>query len=117
MRPPIAEIIKCNMKEVELKLATSSPGETSKGAFVIEDNGRRVAEMVVGIAKGNMTVYHTEVAPELKGQGIAPKLLAAMAEHARNNDLKVIPLCPYVNAQFRRKPDEYTDIWNQTWHQ
>jgi uncharacterized protein len=39
-----------------------------------------------------------------------------MVDYAREHKLKVIPLCPYVNAQFRRHPDQYQDVWNKTWH-
>ena len=36
-----------------------------------------------------------------------------MVDYARKHDLKVIPLCPYVHAQFKRHPDEYADVWNK----
>jgi uncharacterized protein len=99
------------MNDIELKL-----GSNGKGAFAIEEGGKRVAEMAIGISDGNLTVYHTEVAEELKGQGVASNLLGKMVDYARKNNLKVIPLCAYVNAQFRRHPDQYKDIWNQDWH-
>lgn len=99
------------MKEIELKLESSG-----KGAFVIEEDGERLAEMVIGISEGNLTVYHTEVSEKLKGQGAASKLLTAMVEYARQHQLKVIALCPYVSAQFKRHAEQYQDIWNQHWH-
>lgn len=99
------------MNAVELKL---EPGRN--GAFVIEEAGERVAEMVIGISGNNLTVYHTEVSEKLKGQGAAAKLLAAMVEYVRAHGLKVIALCPYVYAQFKRHPDQYQDIWNQDWN-
>lgn len=99
------------MSEIELKL-----GGSGKGAFVIEKEGERIAEMVFGISGTNLTVYHTEVSDQLKGQGIAMKLLSDMVEYARAHQLKVIPLCPYVLAQFKRHPDQYKDVWNQDWH-
>ncbi len=99
------------MNEIELKLEPNG-----RGAFVIEENGERIAEMEIGIANGNLTVYHTEVADKLKGKGVATKLMEAMTGYARENNLKVVALCPYVNAQFRRHPDQYADIWNQDWH-
>jgi predicted GNAT family acetyltransferase len=99
------------MKEIELKLESNG-----KGAFVIEDGDERVAEMAIAISGNNLTVYHTEVSEKLQGQGIASKLLATMVDYARTHQLKVIALCPYVKAQFTRHPEQYKDIWNQTWH-
>lgn len=99
------------MNEIQLRL-----NDAGHGAFVIENGSERVAEMKIGIQNGNLTVYHTEVAESLKGQGIAQKLLSAMVSYARENKLKVIPLCPYVLAQFKRYPELYEDIWKKNWH-
>lgn len=90
--------------------------DSGKGAFFIEEDGKRVAEMVISIAGGNLTVYHTEVSESLKGKGVSTELLEKMVKYVRDNNLKVIPLCPYVNVQFRRHPDKYGDIWNKEWH-
>ena len=87
-----------------------------KGVFVIEEGEVRVAEMAVGISGKNLTVYHTEVADKLKGQGVAGQLLTAMVAYARANTLKVIALCPYVSEQFKRHPEEYGDVWKRDWH-
>ena len=99
------------MNTIELEL-----DETGKGSFFIEDNGKRVAEMVVAVAGTNLTVYHTEVSEVLQGQGVSKDLLAAMVKYARDHQLKVIPLCRFVNAQFRRNPEQYADVWNRDWH-
>ena len=99
------------MNDIQVKLSANG-----QGAFFIEENNERVAEMVIGIAGSNLTVYHTEVSDKLQGQGVAAKLLSAMVDYARANKLKVIALCPYVLAQFKRHPEKYTDIWNQNWH-
>jgi len=72
--------------------------------------------MVIGIVANNLTVYHTEVSEKLKGQGVSTRLLATMVEYARAHNLKVIPLCPYVSAQFKRHPEQYGDVWNRSWH-
>jgi uncharacterized protein len=99
------------MNAIELKLNAQK-----KGSFVIDDNDTRLAEMAIGIIGENLVVYHTEVADKLKGQGVAPKLLTEMVDYARTNKLKVVPLCPYVHAQFKRHPDQYADVWNRNWH-
>jgi uncharacterized protein len=43
----------------------------------------------------------------------AKKLLSAMVDYARKNQLKVLPLCPYVLAQFKRHREEYADVWEK----
>lgn len=83
------------------------------GAFVLEDNGTRDAEMVVSINGSTMTVHHTEVDPKLRGKGVASELLNAMTQYARDNSLDVIPVCPYVNTMFQRHPEQYNDIWKR----
>jgi uncharacterized protein len=99
------------MSEIELKIDSSG-----KGAFVIENEGDRQAEMVVGIDDKNITVFHTEVQPVLKGQNAGSQLLDKMVGYAREHNLKVIALCPFVSAQFKRHPEKFGDVWNQHWH-
>ncbi len=52
---------------------------------------------------------HTEVPKPLEGQGLAAKLARAALDFARVNDLRVVPLCPYV-SRFIRKHPEYQDL-------
>ena len=99
------------MDEVQLKL-----NDKGYGSFYIMEGAEQLGEMVVSISGSNLTVYHTEVSPKAEGKGYAKKMLNAMVDHARINNLKVIPLCPYVNAQFKRHAELYTDVWNQAWH-
>ena len=95
------------MEEVKLHL-----NEKKQGAFYITDDEEQLGEMVVGVSGSTLTVYHTEVAEKAKGKGYAKKLLKEMVYYARKNNLKILPLCPYVHAQFKRHPQEYIDLWN-----
>ncbi|MGV3561443.1 GNAT family N-acetyltransferase [Larkinella arboricola] len=85
-----------------------------KGMFYIREGERTIAEMVFDKSDTALTVYHTEVVPEAEGKGIAGELLTAMVEYARQHQLKVVPLCPYVHAQFKRHPERYQDVWAQS---
>jgi predicted GNAT family acetyltransferase len=71
-----------------------------------------VAEMEIQINTDKITVYHTEVAKEEEGKGLAKKLLDHMVAYARTHKLKVVPLCPYVYAQFKKHRAEYADLWD-----
>ncbi|MDO9374670.1 MAG: GNAT family N-acetyltransferase [Bacteroidota bacterium] len=94
------------MEKVTLDL-----NEKGHGAFRLNDGAEELGEMVVGINGSEMTVYHTEIDPSQEGKGLAKVLLDAMVAHARENHLKVKPLCTYVAAQMKRHPDQYADVW------
>lgn len=90
--------------------------EKQHGAFYIMDGNEQIAEMEFGIKDSDMTVYHTEVLPKAEGKGYAKKLLETMVAYVREHNMKVIPLCPYVHAQFMRHMDLYKDIWKKDSH-
>lgn len=96
------------MAEVKLQLA-----ERGRGAFYLYEEDEKAGEMVVGISGTTLTVYHTEVDPKFEGRGLAKLMLEEMVAYARANHLTVMPLCPYVHAQFKRHPELYKDIWKQ----
>jgi uncharacterized protein len=52
---------------------------------------------------------HTEVDRSLEGQGIGGRLVRGALDHVRTLDLKVLPVCPFVQAWMARHPD-YLDL-------
>lgn len=87
--------------------------DNQKGAFIQYETGSKIGEMVIDIVGSVLTVYHTEVIPEAKGKGYAKQLLETMVAYVREHHLMVLPLCPYVLAQFRQTPALYLDIWDR----
>lgn len=51
---------------------------------------------------GNFCINHTEVPITLKGQGIGGKLVLHALNHAKNENKKVYPFCPF-SAYYIRK--------------
>ena len=96
------------MDEVKLNL-----NEKGHGAFFVTEGTEQLGEMVVSIKGNDLIVYHTEVSTKAEGKGLAKKMLNAMVDYARSHGLKVIPLCPYVHAQFKRRPEQYGDVWKK----
>ncbi len=47
-------------------------------------------------------LYKTSTPPELRGKGVAGKLVKYALEHAKENILKVIPTCSYVKRYIER---------------
>lgn len=50
-------------------------------------------------------IDHTEVNPAFGGKGVGKELVLAAVKFARENHLKIIPLCPFAKATFERNPD------------
>lgn len=81
----------------------------SKGRYVFRAAGAE-AEMTFSKAGEHLIIIdHTEVPEVFRGQGVGVKLVTRAVEDARAAGKKIIPLCPFANAQFRRHP-EWADV-------
>lgn len=52
---------------------------------------------------------HTEVDPSLEGQGVGGALVRGALDHVRDLGLRVLPICPFIQAWMARHPD-YIDL-------
>jgi uncharacterized protein len=60
----------------------------------------------------NFVITHVGVHPEHRGQGVAAKIVDASLKYARENALRVIPMCSYAAAYIRRNP-QYMELTDQ----
>lgn len=60
-------------------------------------------------ADGLLTIVHTEVPQQLNGRGVGSKLVRGVLDIAREQGLKVQPLCSFVAAYMDKHP-EYADL-------
>ena len=72
--------------------------------FEAEENGKLVFADY-RIRDGRYALVHVEADPQLRGTGAAPRLMEAIAAHARANALKLQPRCSYAVTWFRRHPE------------
>jgi predicted GNAT family acetyltransferase len=77
-----------------------------RGAFFIEGESGRLAELTFSVGPdGKLVVLdHTEVDDSLRGQGVARKLVEAAVGWAREQHVKLVPICPFAKAVFDRVP-------------
>ena len=54
-------------------------------------------------------ILHVEAEHGLRGSGAAGRFMQSMAEHAREQGLKLFPRCSYAVAWHKRHPD-YDDV-------
>lgn len=52
---------------------------------------------------------HTGVDDSLRGLGVGLALVEKLVADARADDFRIVPLCPFVKAQYRRHP-EWSDV-------
>ena len=82
----------------------------NKGEFYYEVDGKKLGLMTYSYAgPDKIIIDHTEVDESLKGQGVGYKLVEAAVNFARARDLKIMPLCPFANAVFRKR-SAYNDV-------
>ncbi len=80
----------------------------------VEGENRFVARTEAGEAElayqqsgdGVLDLLHTFVPPEARGQGVAESLVEAALAHARANQMKIIPSCPFVLRWMEGHPDQ-----------
>ena len=81
-----------------------------KGVFYIEGTKEPLAKMVYTMpSPDKLIIEHTEVSEELKGQNMGFQLVKTAVEFAREQHIIIIPLCPFANSVFKRKP-EFADV-------
>ena len=85
-------------------------GGERHGAFFIEREGRRVAELTYRMNGETAVVDHTWVDPNLRGGKLAPNLVQAVVDWAREANRKISPACSYVRMVMDRAPETYRDV-------
>ena len=80
-----------------------------RGAFFIERDGRRVAELTYARGEGVVIVDHTWVEPRLRGGKAARRLVDAAVQWTRAERARLVPTCSYVRMVLARTPG-YADV-------
>ena len=82
----------------------------SKGRYVLLRDGAE-AELTISVSSPTLVIAdHTGVPEALRGTGAGQALVAYLVEDARREGFKIVPLCPFVNAQRRKHPD-WADVF------
>ncbi len=78
--------------------------------YAVNETGKEVGEITFSNAGETMLIIdHTGVIDEARGQGIAQELVKRAVQKAKNENKKVIPLCPFAKSEFQKKV-EYQEV-------
>ncbi|MEM7753536.1 MAG: GNAT family N-acetyltransferase [Pseudomonadota bacterium] len=85
----------------------------SKGRYVTQpDPNGPEAELTYSRASDTLIIIdHTGVPDAYRGQKVGVALVKRAVEDARAGGYKILPLCPFAAAQFRRHKD-WADVLN-----
>ncbi|CEA00398.1 hypothetical protein BN1050_00597 [Metalysinibacillus saudimassiliensis] len=84
-----------------------------KGRFYIDNDGKTVAEITYTTPNNDMFIIdHTFVDESLRGQNVGEQLVASVVALARQQERKIIPLCPFAKREFEKKAS-YADVWKK----
>ena len=82
----------------------------TRGRYVVAIDGHE-AELTYSKLgdSGNVIADHTGVPDELGGRGVGSALVRYLVDDARANGFRIMPLCPFVKAQYGKHP-EWSDV-------
>ena len=85
--------------------------EAKKRIDLYDDTGAHLGEIEY-MNGGNNDLYatHTEVFPGNEGKGYATRLVEELVDFAKSRDSKIVPVCPFVVAEFKRNPEKYAAV-------
>ena len=72
--------------------------------FLLDVDGQEVYALYAE-DKETIDLYSTYTPPQLRGQGLAEKVVLAAFKYAKEKNLKVIPTCWYVRSFLEKHPE------------
>src|SRR5262245_48328696 len=86
----------------------------TKGRYVAKVDGvNGEGELTYSRMKPHLiSADHTFVPDSFRGKGVARALAQRLVDDGRAHGVKIIPLCPYVNAERRKHPD-WSDVFQE----
>ncbi len=78
---------------------------TGKRRFEFEQDGR-LSVVDYQLRDARMIITHTFVPTELRGKGIAERLVSTALQYARSESLGIVSQCSYVSTYLRRHPED-----------
>lgn len=81
----------------------------SRGRYVAVVDGVEAELTYSRMSAHSIIADHTGVPEALKGKGVGKALVEYLIADARATDTKIVPLCPFVKAQYQRHP-EWSDV-------
>lgn len=80
---------------------------TENNRFELEVDGATAFIEFDKIEPNILDLLHTEVPQSLSGKGVGSKLVEGALQYCQDNELKIIPSCPFIKSYIDKHP-----LWN-----
>lgn len=77
--------------------------------FFVEKDSKELASLAYTPDGDVLTVAHTEVSPELSGQGVGKQLVSEVVQYAREEGKSIDAQCPFAHSVIEKNP-EFQDV-------
>ena len=83
------------------------------GAFLVLSGEKNMGEMCYSLQDKVMSIVHTEIDAELRGQHIGEQLVDKGVALAREHGYSIVPVCRFTKAVFEKDPEAVADVWKK----
>lgn len=81
--------------------------------YAEDSSGRLLAEVTYSESEGCWNIEHTFVDDSLRGQGIAGQLMQTIADQAKSQKKRLLPVCSYAVQWFHKHKEQYQELLKQ----
>lgn len=90
-------------------LKTKNNTDQNRFELILDDSITAFIEYKIG-KSGAVYMVHTEVPDKMEGLGVGHKLVREALAIIENEDLKIIPLCPFVKSFIKKHQEDYQQL-------
>ncbi len=100
------------MTESEVDIQHSE--SDGQGRYELLIDGEAAGELTYQRTEsGTILATHTFVDPAKRQKGLARELVDRLAADAREEGVKISPVCPYVRWVFEKNAGEFEGVWDR----
>lgn len=97
------------------QIAHEADGDQGPGRYTVAVDGMAAGELTYRTVDGRRVFEHTEIDDAFGGQGLGGELVRRALDDAATDDLRIVPVCPYVAHYLEGHPDDQFLIDRDLW--
>ncbi|MCD7971226.1 MAG: N-acetyltransferase [Candidatus Azobacteroides sp.] len=90
-----------------MNVTINQTNNSRNGIFKAKNEDGKIIGQMSYVWAGNdkIIIDHTEVSPAYEGRGVGKDMVYHAVDFARENHVKILPVCAFARAVFRKIPE------------